>query len=322
MELTKKHTIFIDTKMDDKQKPSNFRVKVNNWFIRNNIKNNDGASNEWYMSVKTFSMFNSFSNITTGLNDKVILYVGKNLNSPELTFSDLSPSPGVLGPHKINDYDKYELTIPPGNPNVANIRDFLNTELAVYGIECIYRDYDSKYVFKNIATSTDKKRKYIIFENTFDLLGMEKDKLYLLDNAVNTKFESTKNVNLLADRLVKFSLGNNSDIRLKNTNYCNHMSVYDECNHFFLMPVNVQSYDLMYYQRTTEDLIPIELLGNTIRNIEILARNQDGGEIEGLSNYIMILELIQVKKWNYEKKIYDVLKQIYLWVASFLKWRI
>ena len=100
------------------------------------------------------------------------------------------------------------------------------------------------------------------------------------------------------------------------------MSVYDECNHFFLMPVNVQSYELMYYQRTTEDLIPIELLGNTIRNIEILARNQDGAEIEGLSNYIMILELIQVKKWNYEKKIYDVLKQIYLWVASFLKWRI
>ncbi len=308
MKLTKKYTIFIDTKLDTTQKPGNFNVKLNNWFVRNNIKNNDGADNEWFLSVKTFSMFNSFSNITTGLNDKVVLYVAKTL----------SPPGGV----NAWDYTKHEFTIPPGNPNVINIQDFLNTELNAFELECIYQDYDSKYLFRNKLLSTDQKKKFIEFENTYDLFGMTKGKLYALDNQANVKFRSDKNVNLMADRLVKMSLGNNSDIRLKNMHFCNHMNVYDECNHFFLMPVNVASYELMYYQRSTEDLIPIELLGNSIRNIEILARNQDGDVIEGLNNYIMVLELIHIKQWNYEKKIYNVLKEIYMWIATFLKWRI
>lgn len=311
MKLTKKYTIFIDTKLDTSQNASNFNVRLNNWFVRNNIKNNDGADNEWFLSVKTFSMFNSFSNITTGLNDKIVLYVAKTLSAGGL---DLS--------FNAADYTKYEFTIPPGNPNVINIQDFLNTELNAFELECVYQDYDSKYLFRNKQLSTDQKKKYLLFENTYDLFGMTKGNLYRLDNQANVKFRSDKNVNLMADRLVKMSLGNNSDIRLKNMHFCNHMNVYDECNHFFLMPVNVASYELMYYQRITKDLIPIELLGNSIRNIEILARNQDGDMIEGLNNYIMVLELIHIKQWNYEKKIYNVLKEIYMWIATFLKWRI
>ena len=307
MKLTKKYTIFIDTKLDTTQNPSNFNVKLNNWFVRNNIKNNDAADNEWFLSVKTFSMFNSFSNISTGVNDKVVLYVAKSLS---------------VGGLNSWDYTKYEFTIPPGNPNVINIQDFLNTELNAFELECIYQDYDSKYLFRNKSLSTDKRKKFILFENTYDLFGMTKGKYYGLDNQTNVKFKSDKNVNLMADRLVKMSLGNNSDIRLRDMHFCNHMDAYDECNHFFLMPVNVASYELMYYQRSSEDLIPIQLLGNSIRNIEILARNQDGDVIEGLNNYLMVLELIHIKQWNYEKKIYNVLKEIYMGVASYLKWRI
>ena len=287
MKLTKKYTIFIDTKLDTTQNPSNFNVKLNNWFVRNNIKNNDGADNEWFLSVKTFSMFNSFSNISTGVNDKVVLYVAKSLSAGSLNSWD---------------YTKYEFTIPPGNPNVINLQDFLNTELNAFELECVYQDYDSTYLFRNKQLSTDQKKKFLLFENTYDLFGMTKDKYYRLDNQANVKFKSDKNVNLMADRLVKMSLGNNSDIRLRDMHLCNHMNVYDTCNHFFLMPVNVASYELMYYQRNTKDLTPIELLGNSIRNIEILTRNQDGDVIEGLNNYIMVLELIHIKQWNYEKK--------------------
>jgi hypothetical protein len=307
MKLTKKHTIFIDTKLDTTQNPSNFNVRLNNWFVRNNIKNNDGADNEWFLSVKTFSMFNSFSNITTGSNDKVVLYVAKTLSAGGLNAWD---------------YTKHEITIPPGNPNVINIQDFLNNELNAFELECAYQDYDSKYLFRNKQLSTDKKKKFIEFENTYDLFGMTKGKYYALDNNAIKTFKSDKNVNLMDDRLVKMSLGTNSDIRLRDMHFCNHMNVYDECNHFFLMPVNVASYELMYYQRISKDLIPIELLGNSIRNIEILARNQNGDIIEGLNDYIMVLELIQVKTWNYEKKIYNVLKEIYMWIASYLQWRI
>jgi len=73
MTETKIHTIFIDTKIDKSQNPSNFKVKLNNWFLRNNIKNNDGSKSEWFISIKTVTMLNSFSNVSTGINDKIIL---------------------------------------------------------------------------------------------------------------------------------------------------------------------------------------------------------------------------------------------------------
>ena len=41
MKLKKTHSIFIDTKIDKIQNASNFKVKLNNWFLRNNIKNNE-----------------------------------------------------------------------------------------------------------------------------------------------------------------------------------------------------------------------------------------------------------------------------------------
>jgi len=36
------------------------------------------------MSIKTVTMMNSFSNVSTGINDKIILYVAKDENKPEL----------------------------------------------------------------------------------------------------------------------------------------------------------------------------------------------------------------------------------------------
>jgi len=313
MKVKKTHQIFIDTKLDVSQNPSNFNVRLNNWFVRNNILNTDTATNnKWYISVKTFSMINSFSNITKGINDKIVLYTAKLDVSPDLQ-QDLS--------NATTDYVKTEIILPEGNPNVIDIRDTLNTALNVPNTEilCKFNNIDCKYEFSAVQTSTYTNKRYILFENTYDLLGFEKDKLYLIDNAANVKFKSSKPVNLLADRLIKFSLGNNSDIRLKNMNYCNHSSLYDECNMFALFPVNVQSYELIYYQRTTEDLIEVELLGNSIRNIEVLARNQDNSIIEGLSNYIMVLDIINIKEYDYQKRIYDVLFEIYMWIGTFLR---
>jgi len=313
MKIKKTHTIFIDTKMDISQNPSNFNVRLNNWFVRDNILNNEGESkSNWYLSIKTFSMFNSFSNISKGINDKLTLYVSITPTTEELL-------PDLRNSFK---YDKYEIIIPAGNPNVINIQNEINKIINTHELQCSYQDYSSTFLFNNIPLSTDKKKKYIIFDTTYDILGFTKDRLYFLDNQGNTEFISEKPVNLMADRLIKFSLGNNSDIRLKNMNYCNHNTIYDECNMFFLQPVNVQSYELIYYQRTTENLMEIELLGNSIRNIEILARNQESDIVEGLSDYIMVLELINIKEYDYQKKIYNVLFQIYMWVATFLKWRI
>ena len=314
MKTTKKYSIFIDTKLDTTQNPSNFNVRLNNWFVRNKIKMNDGANDNWYLSVKTFSMFNSFSNITTGINDTIVLYVEKSGGASDL-LSDLTNA---------NEYNSIQIILEQGNPNVLDIQTKLNSILNTYDLECVYQDYNSKFLIRCKELSTDLRKRYFLFKNTYDLLGFEKDKLYKLDNnAIATKsFISEKPVNLMADRLIKLSFGSNSDIRLKDMNYCNHLDIFNECNMFYLQPVNVPSYELIYYEKSTENLIPIELLGNSIRNIELLARNQDGHIIEGLSNYIMVLELIHIKEYDYVKKIHDIVKQLYLWIAVFLKNRI
>lgn len=305
MKEKKTHTIFIDTKIDKNQNASNFKVKLNNWFLRNNIKNNDGAKNEWYMSVKSLAIMNSFSNITKDINDKILLYVAKDDTKPDL----------VLGTNN-NEYNVYEYIIKEGNPNVIDIQRDLNTFLVTYEIECIYNEYDSKYIFQNISSSTDKRKKYLKFVNSYDLLGFKENQMYYLNNDTIKNFKSETNVNMMADRLLKFSIGGNSDFCIKNMNYCNHLSgIFNECNMFHLLPVNVNPYNLIYYQRTTDDLIPIELYKNNISYFEIQVRNNDNDEIEGLSDYIMVLEFTQIKTWNYEAKIYKILKELYMWIC-------
>ena len=138
------HTIFIDTKIDKSQSASKFKVRLNNWFLRNNIKNTDGSKNEWFMSVKTLTMMNSFSNVTTGINDEIILYVEKNLNTDEL---EIGTNDG--------NYDKHIFLLPEGNPNVIDIQKKLNVFLKKCELESSYDQYNSSFVFKNIISSTD-----------------------------------------------------------------------------------------------------------------------------------------------------------------------
>lgn len=305
MKEIKTHTIFIDTKLDKNQNPSKFNVKLHNWFLRNNIKNNDGAKNNWYMSVKSLAMFNSFSNITKDINDKILLYVAKDDTKPEL----------VLGVNN-NDYDVFQYLIREGNPNVIDIQQDLNTFLVTYEIECVYNGYDSKYIFRNISSSTDKKKKYLKFVNSYDLMGFKEDKLYYLNNDTIKNFKSETNVNMMADRLLKFSIAGNSDFCIKNMNYCNHLSgIFSDCNMFHLQTVNVNAYDLIYYERSSDNLIPIELYKNNINDFQIIVQNNDNQDIEGLSHYIMVLEFTQVKTWDYNYKIYKLLRELYMWIA-------
>lgn len=313
MKEKKIHTIFIDTKIDKSQSASKFKVRLNNWFLRNNIKNNDGSKNEWFMSVKTVTMINSFSNISSGINDEIVLYVEKNLNTDEL---EIGTNDG--------NYDKYIFLLPEGNPNVIDIQKKLNVFLKIYELECLYDGYDSTFVFQNIISSTDKKKKYLQFTNSYDLLGFDEQKIYLLNNDSIKNFRSERNVNMLADRLVKFSLGGNSDFCIKNMAYCNHglSGLFSECAIFFMLPINALPYDVITYERGYKNLIPIELYKNSIRDFEIVVTNNDNGEIEGLADYIMVIDFIQVKTFNYEFKIYKILKEIYMWLAMSLRNRI
>jgi len=117
---------------------------------------------------------------------------------------------------------------------------------------------------------------------------------------------------MLTDRLIKFSLGTNSNFCIKNMSYCNHglSGLFSECSIFFMIPVNALPYDIISYERTSKNLIPIELYKNNIWEFEINATNNDNGDIEGLADYIMVIEFTQKKTFNYEYKIYKLIKEI------------
>lgn len=298
------HTIFIDSKLDKQQNPSNFKVKINNGYLRNKILNTDKAKSEWFISIKTLAMFNSFSNISSGINDKIFLYVAVDDTITTLDIDDTTK------------YIKHEITLPVGNPNVSDLQKIINDNISSFQIQCVYDSYNSTFIFRNIDGSTDNKKKIFQFYNTYDLLGFNENELYELNNTTIKLFRSKNNVNLMHDRLLKFSIGTNSDFALKHTNYCNSMSgIFSECRMFHLQPVTCLPYDLIYYERSTDNLIPIELYKNNINDFEIVVRNNDNQAVEGLADYIMVLDFINVKTYDYNYKIYRILRELYLWIT-------
>ena len=303
------YIIFVDTLNDKNSNPSNFRVKINDHMIRDKIKNNFEGKSDWYISIKTFVMLNSFSNISKDINDTINLYVNKTTTKTTFDINSY-----------VSDFDKITITLKEGNPSVGEIQENLNKVLKQYDIECSYDAYDSRFLFKviDITDPAAYKQVFINFQTSYRLLGFTENSIYELSFVIS-EFTSNNPINFLCDRVLKFSINTPSDFRIKNSNYCNSTStLFNECNMFHLQPVNVLPYDLINYERSTDNLIPIELFKNSITDFEIKCRNQDNQEIEGLNNYIMVLEFVNIKNIDYTKKIMEILRHIYMWIASYL----
>jgi hypothetical protein len=308
-----KYTVYIDTFSDSNQNPSKFKVKLNNWFLRNNIKNSDNSKKEWFMSVKSLAMMNSFNNITKDINDTIVVYKAKNLQN-------ITPPNELNGLQKTQLYDIYELKLAEGNPNVKELETDTNKLFTTNSLQLTikYLAYSSKFQITIQASAPGVY--YIHFYLASGLYGFDRNKYYRLVGGVGNSITSETNVNLLYDRLLKFELAVNSDFRIKNMNYSNiQFNWFQDCNIFHLQSVNVDPYRLIYYTRNTDELIPIELHKNSITDFQINVSNQDGNNIEGLAHWIMVLEFTQVKTWNYDVKIYNVLKELYLWIAMFFR---
>jgi hypothetical protein len=307
-----KYNVFIDTSSDKSQNPSQFKIKLNNWFLRNNIKNSDSSKKDWYISVKSLAILNSFSNVSRGINDSIDVY-------EQITAGALAPN---VNANVLAHYKLYSIELDEGNPNVASLQKQINDKLVAEGLGDIkfsYSSYNSKFTMS--LNNSNAKVFYIHFKNSYELFGFEKDVFYLLVLGGNNESAvSYTNVNLLSDRLIKFELASNSDFRIKNTHYSNiTYGWFQDCNIFHLQPVNVDPYRLIYYTRSTNELMPIELHKNSITDFQINVINQDGDNIEGLAHWIMVLEFTQIKTWNYDMKIYNVVKELYLWIAMFFR---
>ncbi len=313
MKEENKYLVYIDTFSDKAQNPSKFKIKLNNWFMRNNIKNSDISKKEWFMSVKSLAMLNSFNNITKNINDTIIVYKAKlpQNNTPPNLLTSLE---------QLTMYDIYELKLDEGNPNVTSLETAINALLITnnLGFRFKYLPYSSK--FEITIQQANPHFYYIHFYNTSVLFGFDANTYYPLFGGLYDKVKSETNVNLLSDRLLKFELASNSDFRIKNMNYTNiNFNWFQDCNIFHLQPVNVDPYRLIYYTRSTNELMPIELHKNSITDFQINVINQDGDGIEGLAHWIMVLEFTQVKTWNYDMKIFNIVKEIYLWIAMFFR---
>ena len=309
--MKKIHSVFVDTKYKN-QNPSQFQIKLPDYFIRNPSNRNQQC--EWYLSIKNFAMLNSFSNISRGINSSIVLFqerVADSVVDIPLTLADID----------LALFDEIEINIPEGNPNVAELEAKFNELLAPYNIEATYVSYNSTFRFEILFPFDEMGqlvlKKFLYFKTSYDFFGMRKDHIYPFYDITHNPTTSYTNVNLLGDYLLKFHINSKSDFKLRDINYCNMATDFKECDLFFMLNINVLPYDVIYYQRTTEDLIPIQLFKDTINEFQIDITNQDNQAIEGLADWQGSIELICIEKQEHIAKILDLLKHIYLWIGTY-----
>ena len=93
------------------------------------------------MSIENFSIMNSFSNITAGINDTIIIYREKIGNStPFITTKNFN----LLDYINFFEIEK-TITIPEGNPSIDELIKFIDDQLYLYDITIKYDDYSSKF---------------------------------------------------------------------------------------------------------------------------------------------------------------------------------
>ena len=309
--MKKIFSVLIDTKHKG-QNPSKFKVKLPDYFIRNPL--NKKAKYDWYISIKNFAMLNSFSNVTRGINNTIILY-------EERVADSVLNIPDTIDDIDLTLFNEIPIYLDEGNPNVIDLQTHFNDLFQAYNIEIEYLPYSSKYSFTYTIPFAQiglpVRKQFLYFKDSYDLFGMESDRLYPFYNPTHNPTIATYGANVMGDYLLKFHIDPSSDFQLRDINYCNMGNNFTECELFWMLNIAVLPYDVIYYQRTTEDLIPINLFKDSINEFQINLTNQDNQEVEGLADYQMTIEFICVEKQEHLNKILDLLKHIYLWVGTY-----
>lgn len=302
------YSVFIDTR-NQTDDPSNFVVRLPDYFIRTSIKNDLNNNYQWYISIRNFSMFNSFSNVSKDINDVIVLY-------EEISAGSITVDPQSLDDLNPSLFNKTIYRIREGNPNTEHLKDVFNGLFQTKNITIEFDSYDSTFKIKTTTTSTVKR--YLCFETSSVLFGFDKDTLYsVYEN--NSTHSSIKPCNVQGDYSLNFLIDQRSDFKLKNVNYTNiYYDNFNDSNIFFNIPINVLPYELIYYNRSSlDDMIAIEPYRRTINEFRINIRNQDNTEIEGLTDWQMTIDFIKVKKNNELKVLVDYVKLIYMWIGSY-----
>lgn len=310
------YNILIDTKLK-KQQNGTYKVFLED----NHLKIEDYDQNKiykWYMNIDSFSIMNSFSNITTGINDTIILYREKiGLSTTFITTPNF-----ILNDHI--DYFEVEkiVLIPPGNPSIDELIKFIDDELFLYDITIKYDAYTSKFTLTSKYQNLyNEKYGIVFFKTTSIIFGFNSEKFYSINkNPLNVIIKSEISINLNSDYRINLAIGNNSDFNTKKT-YSNYNSndnflISNICKTFI---INVEQYQIFTYNRKINENIEIFLVKNYIQDFEIVLTNQDGMPIEELNYYTLSLNFYYTVSdhINFLELIYEKLNLIYIYFITY-----
>jgi len=273
------HKIFIDTKnFSDKSK---VKIELNDEYIRK-YRRTKFFHSKYYLSVKTFQMFNQFNNISKNINDTIEIY--------DSSFN------------KINEF-----IIREGNPSVIDIVNLFNNndDMKTLNITLSFDTYNNTFNFEN--KGIDKR--YLKFINSNRVFGFKSDSDYY-GLETTEKLFGEKSANVQGDTLLLFNLTNDSDISLKKASYDNINKDHFILNGLFhIQPINVLPGDIIYYSRECDNIIELIFDRNSLRNFTIEVYNQDKDKID-MSDYFMELEIIEKKENKFLQMILILLQSI------------
>jgi len=312
------YNILIDTKLK-KQQNGTYKVFLED----NHLKIEDYNANKiykWFMNIDSFSIMNSFSNITSNINDTIILYREKiGLSTPFITTRNF-----ILNDHI--DYFEVEkiVSIPAGNPSIDELIKFIDDELFLYDIAIKYDAYTSKFTLTSKYQNLYNEKYGLNFYKTTSIIfGFNSETFYSINkNPLDVIIKSEISINLNFDYRINLTIGNNSDFNTKKT-YSNYNSddnflISTICKTFI---INVEQYKNFTYNRIVNEPIEIFLLKNYIQNFDIVLTNQDGMPIEQLNYYTLCLNFYYTTSdhVNYLELIFEKLNLIYIYFITFFK---
>lgn len=255
------------------------------------------------LNVNGFYCFNTWFNCIDNFNNQFEIII-KNIEG-DIVFK--------------NSYKLYT-----GNPNVADVKNNLNTILNPF-ITTTYDRTRNKFNFKRVLPVSNLNHSmYLNIINAEDFLGFrKKDRNILIELPYNVEISSNYVVNVLGDECIIIKIA--GDVILSGSTIDNFGNVkYQPSSIIFVKPIDVPSNGLLKYNNE-DGGDSFQYLLNNIEQItyfELSIYNQDDEPIPDFSEYILNLQFIRHKrKTNFEvlmETLIDYTKQIYLLISQII----
>lgn len=264
-------------------------------------------NSKWYISVKSFFIYNNFVNVQQGVNNKLIVY-HLNGSDPLYTPSTID----TLDLTKVNVLNT--LNLPDGSPNLNLLmKEFNNNFEIAFNLKITFNEYDYKLQIENSRVS----KVFIYFGISHKLFGFENDKIYTIENG-NT-LTADYPPNLMNDQQIIFNLNIESDIHLKNNSYDNINKDKFILNQIFHNQyINTLPTSVISYSRQCDDKKEIIFDKQTLRKLVIDVVTNDYDMEAKIPAWRMELEIIQEFDSQILKIILIYLKSILIfWMSKF-----